>query len=302
MEPPKYVAGFRVDFELDLAESIQRHDLGTCLHRNRYNLNESKSCRIVSLSKQTSIDAAEDDEEAAAFLLSHFKQLKETCDTADVANSTVEKTANVEQFNSRILSLTAAQTDTETAVKSPSNTATTTTAAAAATATATATATTNNATDVIPTAPTPPTVTDELKPNQEEEEEEDTDEAEEDTPIPTIPIQPTEVVSEMCLMSNDGVKKWSSVTEFLTNCSWESSGDPACNNCNEQLTSVLNIETVVRATVRCGDCDEYYCRVCFDSIHSGGKRKLHSIIWENGIHLVDETMSAVLKVEEEEVV
>ena len=56
--------------------------------------------------------------------------------------------------------------------------------------------------------------------------------------------------------SNDGVKKWSSVTKFLTNCSWESSGDPACNNCNEQLTSVLNIETVVRATVRCGDCDE----------------------------------------------
>ena len=43
-----FVAGFRTDYSLSLAESLQSRDcLGTCVHRNRYNLNEVKSCTIM---------------------------------------------------------------------------------------------------------------------------------------------------------------------------------------------------------------------------------------------------------------
>ena len=39
---------------------------------------------------------------------------------------------------------------------------------------------------------------------------------------------------------------------------------PKCNNCEQS-----------DAVVECGDCSEYYCQVCWDSVHFGGKRKAH---------------------------
>lgn len=175
-----FVAGFRTDFELKLAESIQLHSLGSCEHRNRYNLNEVKTCKIV-------------------------------CERRSVS-STAEHTVKNDHE------------DTEGDREED-----------------------NEGDEDVVT-----------------EEDEDSDDPEDDS------------VTEL-LISEDGTQTWTSISDFLATCPWESSEEPACNNCNEQRTSVLCVAEIVPATVRCIDCDEYFCRACFNAIHSGGKRKLHQV-------------------------
>ena len=248
-----FVAGFRTDYTLKLAECLQsREVLGVVLHRNRYNLNEVKKCKIIcqretperptgnsAITKDTTTTRPNDQETTAA---------------ADTA--TKERTTQQGNLHAAISTGTTA---------SPSENTTTTDIS------------TNSTTvDITATKEPAPEQDNEEKEEEEEEEEdnednEDNEDKEEDQP----PIIATEL-----LVSENGKECWSTISDFLTNCPWESSEEPACNNCNEQRTSILNVTNIVRATVRCGDCDEYFCRKCYDKIHSGGKRRSHVISWE----------------------
>ena len=248
------VAGFRVDFELGLAESLQSRDcLGTCVHLNRYNLNEKKTCTIMC-EREMPVDRP-------------MKSKKENTEETEDANETIEPAESSQPIESNGQSKPEQETRENVVAEDDS---------------------------VEPTENDPlyspfferlrmgqplellkaelerkgldPGM---LDPQQGQQQDQQQD-------------QQRQAVIFEYLMSNDGTEIWSSVTEFLAKSHWESSEDPACNNCNEQRTSVLNVANVVRASVQCGDCDEYYCRECFGSIHSGGKRKLHEIIWRSG--------------------
>ena len=272
MTTAKTVAGFRIDFELSLAESLQSRDcLGKCVHRNRYNFNEKKTCKIMC-ERETSADRAM--EEA-----NEMKEPTECAEPAECAGpaesieskESIETTKLMDQNDSGNESQQETSGSVEEAVGGVDD---------------------SEDDDSVGglTTENDPTENDplyapyfkrlrighplELLKSEMEAKGLDSE---------VLDDQPQEetVIYEY-LMSSDGTEIWSSVTEFLTKCKWESSEDPACNNCNEQRTSVLNVASIVRATVRCGDCDEYYCTTCFDSIHSGGKRKLHEITWKSG--------------------
>ena len=54
-----------------------------------------------------------------------------------------------------------------------------------------------------------------------------------------------------------------------------------CNDCNENPRSARlgsASRDVVLATLFCCQCEEHFCDVCFQRIHSGGKRAQHKAI------------------------
>ena len=76
---------------------------------------------------------------------------------------------------------------------------------------------------------------------------------------------------------------WQSITDWLERCPWEEvAGVPVCNNCNDDPMSARGTRgasrQVVEATLFCCHCEEHFCDVCFQRIHSGGKRALHKSI------------------------
>ena len=267
MTTAKTVAGFRIDFELSLAESLQSRDcLGKCVHRNRYNFNEKKTCKIMC-ERETSADRA----------MEEANEMKEPAECAEPAQC-AKPAESIESKES--VETTKPMDQNDCGNDSPQETRGGVVEAVGEDDDSVGSlATENDPTKNDPLyAPYFKRLQNghplELLKSEMEAKGLDSE---------MLDDQPQEetVISEY-LMSSDGTEIWSSVTEFLTKCKWESSEDPACNNCNEQRTSVLNVAMIVRATVRCGDCDEYYCTTCFDSIHSGGKRKLHEITWKSG--------------------
>ena len=252
------VAGFRTDYTLKLAECLQsREVLGVVLHRNRYNLNEVKKCKIICQRETPERPTGKNAKDATTTTPND----PETTAAADAAT----RETTTQQINSRA-------TISSGTTASPSENTTTTDSS------------TENSTTVDITATEEPAPEQDNEEEEEEEEKEEEKEEEdneneeegtEDGEEDQLPI----IVTEL-LVSENGKECWSTISDFLTNCPWESSEEPACNNCNEQRTSILNVTNIVRATVRCGDCDEYFCRKCYDKIHSGGKRRSHVISWE----------------------
>ena len=58
---------------------------------------------------------------------------------------------------------------------------------------------------------------------------------------------------------NTGDVRWRKPQELL-----DLMPTPKCSNC--ELSD---------AVVECGNCSEYFCQACWDSVHFGGKRKSH---------------------------